>query len=175
MDTILPMLKALIEGKQTDTKKLAEEIKKILSKGYFELRKKHSVEQVNALQEIQKGLATWEANDSQRAYLEHFYNVISNEKSSIYKSVTLKTSDPTPFRDIVTTLIGAGIPGSELDNFENWLADESVSKGDGYRFMTPTKNAYGMIVIIEENPRTWQVSFYGTKQVIGDIAHALGQ
>lgn len=173
MDNILKQIKGLVSGKQIDTKALSYHLKAELAKGYFELRKKYSGDAVNSLLETQKILARWEGHESQKAYLHHHYNKMSPDKLDLYGDIATFTQSRESFDPMIGALIGAGIPGDQLDEFENWLDDDSRTKGDGYRFMTPTKNVYGEVVLIETTPKEWRVQMYGIKPIIKEIKRGL--
>ncbi len=173
MDNILNQIRGLVSGRQIDIRAMSHNLKAELAKGYFELRKKHSADAVNSMLETQKILAQWEGHESQKAYLHYHYNKMSHDKLDLYGDIATFTTARESFDPMIKALIGAGIPGDQLDEFENWLDDDSRTKGDGYRFMTPTKNVYGEVVLIESVPKEWRVQMFGIKPIIKEIKRGL--
>ena len=171
MQDIITRTNEILNGKNDDIKALQSKVRETLSLGYFELRKKYGQEQVLALSEIAKLVNSWESSDSQRAFLQFYYNQLGGPKVEVYDYhvSTLTVASRASFERLISFLIGAGIPGKDLDEFETWLDDDEQKQGDGYRLLTPNKALYGLVMIEAPDPRTWRVSFFGTKSLVAQV------
>ncbi|MEK6874339.1 MAG: hypothetical protein AABX52_01160 [Nanoarchaeota archaeon] len=175
MEDIKMLVHDLLIGKEKNVALVHTKLKSALDIGYFGLRKTFTQEQVTALSEINKLVATWDNSDSQKAFVQYYYNQLGGPLVDIVDHYVVDAQNKDVFTKLVTFMIGAGIPGNDLDEFESWLDGDDLKVGDGYRLVTPSKNIYSLVVVKEVNPRSWRVSFFGAKNIVAQMKKIFSQ